>query len=309
MVIKRGKSGARLSAGDKVFDFFNALFMCIFMFVMFYPLYYTVIASISDMTQVGLGEVYILPKGFTLEAYRQVFNYKQIWIGYRNSLLYTSLNIVYNIGIMLPIAYALSKKQLNGRTAITFYFVFTMYFSGGMIPNYLLRAKTLQMSDTIWPMVVGSLAVMQTVVTRTFFNSSVPDELYESAEIDGANQFQCFFRIALPLSKPIIAVMALQFGVESWNAFFNALLYVNKASMQPLQLVLRQIILMNQQLGVVRDYSNMTEEQINNMEIRARLAESMKYSTIFIASAPMLIAYPFIQKYFVKGMLIGSIKG
>jgi len=295
--------------GDKAFDFFNNAFMFIFLLVMFYPLYYVVIASLSDITQVGLGNVFIWPNGFSLESYRQVFNYDQLWVGYKNSLIYMTLNVIYNLCILLPIAYALSKKYLIFRKQITFYFVFTMYFGGGMIPSYLLITQTLRLGDTIWVMVLGGLAVTQMVVTRTFMMVTVPEELYESAEIDGANQLTCFFKIALPLSVPVIAVMALQFGVGSWNAFFGALLYINRMSLQPLQLVLRSILTLPQRMNIASEISELSPEQFADLEIRARLAESMKYSVIFIASAPLLMAYPFVQKYFVKGLLIGSLKG
>ena len=297
------------TTGDKIFNVINIFILCVFTLIMFYPLYWTVIASFSDISEVGLGNVVLWPQGFSTEAYRQVFNHDAIWIGYRNSILYTTLSVIYSMVIMLPIAYTLSKRNLPGRVGVTFYFIFTMYFSGGMIPSFILIANTLGWMDTIWPMVIGGLAVFQMVVTRTFFMSAIPEELYESAEMDGASHLKCFFRIALPLAKPVIAVMALQFAVGSWNSFFGALMFLNRADLQPLQLVIRRIVILNAQIGIGVDVSTLTDEQINDMAVRQRLAESMRYSTIFIASAPMLIIYPFIQKYFAKGMLIGSLKG
>ena len=310
MVTRRSGLFNRISAGDKVFDIVNVIFMSLFMLIMLYPLYYTIIASLSDITQVGLGNVYLLPKGFSLDAYIQIFNHPAIWTGYKNSILYAVLYVLYNLAIMLPVAYILSKKQLFGRNVLTTYFLITMYFGGGMVPSYLLITQTLKINNTVWVMVLGALSVYNMVVTRIFFTTSIPDELYESAEMDGANQFSRFFRIALPLSTPIIAVQALFFTVYSWNSYFGALLYINKSDMYPLQLVLRSILIMNERLNANPELlAQLSPEQLADIEIRTRLAESMKYSTIFIGSAPLLIAYPFVQKYFVKGMLIGSLKG
>ena len=306
---KRKNNLAMDTFGDKVFNVTNITFLLVFTLVMIYPLYYTVIASLSDITQVGLGNVILWPRGFSLEAYRQVFNHRQIWVGYRNSVIYTVLGVAYNMFLMLPISYALSKKYMFGRSAVTFYFIFTMFFSGGMIPAYLLMVNTLGLMDSVWAMVLGGLPVFGMIITRTYFMTAIPEELHESAEIDGASHLTCFLKIALPLSKPIIAVMTLQFAVGAWNSFFGALLYLNRAEMHPLQLVIRNIVILNQNIGINADMSLLSDEMINDLAVRARLAESMRYSTIFIASAPMLLLYPFIQKYFAKGMLIGSLKG
>jgi len=310
MVKKRKKRYLNLDTrGDKVFNVVNIFLLCIFTIIMFYPLYWTVIASLSDISEVGLGNVVFWPESFSTEAYRQVLNHDAIWTGYRNSIIYTSLGVLYSMILMVPIAYTLSKKNLPGRTGITFYFIFTMYFSGGMIPHFILVANTLGLMDTMWALILGGLAVFQMVVTRTFFMSAIPEELYESAEIDGAGHIKSFFKIALPLAKPVLAVMGLQFAVAAWNSFFPALMFINRAELQPLQLVIRRIVILNAQIGIGADFSTMTDEQINDIAVRQRLAESMRYSTIFIASAPMLIIYPFIQKYFAQGMLIGSLKG
>lgn len=299
-----------LSLGDRVFDAVNAALMGVFLLIMIYPLYYTVIASFSDINEVGLGHVTLLPRGFTLDAYRQLLRNTWIWTGYRNSVLYTVLSVAYNLALTIPLAYALGKKKLFARKALTWFFLFTMYFSGGLVPSYLLRAQTLRMSNTIWALVLGGVSVYNTVVTRTFFQTSIPEELYESAEIDGANQLICFFRIALPLSAPIIAVMTLYNAVGSWNSYFSALIYITRREMYPLQLVLRGLLIENEQFTVNPELlqSLSADQQIEAM-VRSRLAETMKYSVIFVSSAPLLFAYPFVQKYFVKGMLIGSLKG
>jgi putative aldouronate transport system permease protein len=303
------KKSRRLSRGDRLFDAINYAAMGIFLIVMFYPLYYTLIASLSDINEVGLGRVYLWPRGFTLDSYRQVLDYAMIWSGYANSLLYTALGIAYNLALLLPLAYALSKKYLWGRGPVTWFFLFTMYFGGGIIPNYLLRTQTLHINNTIWVMILGATSTYYVIVTRTFF-ANIPGELYESAEMDGASQFRCFFQIALPLSAPIIAVIALFLAVDFWNSYFNAMIYITKRSMYPLQLVLRSILILNDQLTANPELiTSFSADEMKDLLVKQRLAQSMKYSTIFIGSAPLLIAYPFVQKYFVKGMMIGSVKG
>ncbi|MDR1060175.1 MAG: carbohydrate ABC transporter permease [Clostridiales bacterium] len=306
----RRRPTIRRSRGDMIFDAANYALMGLFLLIMLYPLYYTIIASVSDINEVSLGHVLFLPKGFTLDAYRQIVGNSLIWSGYFNSALYTVLGTAYGLIVMVPLAYALSKKFLIAKGFITWFFIFTMYFSGGMIPAYILRVQTLGMSNSMWVMVLGSVSVYNMIVTRTFFKAAVPEELFESAEIDGASQFRCFFSIALPLAVPIIAVMALFFGVSQWNSYFNALLYISDKAKYPLQLVLRNILILNEPMAIDKDMlTSMSAAQAQDQIFRQRLAESMKYSVIFIASAPLLIAYPFVQKHFVKGMLIGSVKG
>ena len=206
---KASKSAIRPTLGDRVFDTVNYILMSIFFLIMFYPLYYIVIASISDITQVGLGNVVLWPIGINFDAYIQVLNHDMIWTGYGNSIIYTVLNVVYNIVIMLPLAYALSKKYLFGRNTITWFFLFTMYFSGGLIPAYLLRTQYLGLNNTIWVMILGSVSVYYVVVTRTFFTTSIPDELYEAAEIDGAGRFKRIYHITLPCIMPVISVILI----------------------------------------------------------------------------------------------------
>ncbi len=276
---------------------------------MLYPLYFTVIVSVSDLNEVGLGHVFLLPKGFTLEAYRNVFINKDIWTGYMNSIIYASLGTLYALVIMLPVAYGLSKKDLFGRNVTTLFFLFTMYFSGGMIPSYILTQK-LGLMNTRLVMIVGPMSVYNMVVTRTYFVTSIPSDIYEAAYIDGAGEWRSFFKIALPLSVPIISVMALFFAVGSWNSYFNAMLYINNKKLFPLQLVLRNILILEQDMMMNREFfSSLGGDEQAAVMARARLAESMKYALIFIASAPLLAAYPFVQKYFVKGIMIGSLKG
>ena len=297
------------SLGDRAFNIINNVLMFLFLLIMFYPLYFTVIISVSDINEVGLGHVFLLPKGFTLEAYRNVFINKDIWTGYMNSIIYASLGTLYALVIMLPVAYGLSKKDLFGKNVTTLFFLFTMYFSGGMVPSYILTQK-LGLMNTRLVMIVGPVSVYNMIVTRTYFMTSIPSDIYEAAYIDGASEWRSFFNIALPLAVPVISVMALYFAVGSWNSCFNAMLYINNKKLFPLQLVLRNILILGQEMMMNREYfSSLSGDEQAIVMARARLAESMKYALIFIASAPLLIAYPFVQKYFVKGIMIGSLKG
>ncbi len=294
---------------DRIFDLINYSLLVIITLVMLYPLYFTVIASISDPYAVTRGEVVLLPAGFTLEAYQNVLEESRIWIGYRNSLLYMLFGTCFNLLLTIPCGYAWARKDLPLRRFFTWYLLIPMYFSGGMIPTYL-QIKSLNLLNTpIVLILVGGISIYNTIITRSFFQSSIPEEIYESARIDGANDFRCFFSIALPLAKPIIAVIALYYGVAHWNSYFNALLYVSKTDYQPLQLVLRSILLLNEGAMANLDIENADLDMILEMNRRAYVAQTMKYALIFIASAPLLTVYPFVQKYFVKGVMIGSVKG
>ena len=294
------------SKGDIVFGVINYILLLAIMVITIYPLYFIIIASVSNAHSVALGEVWFWPKGFNLNAYIDVFKEKSIWTGYLNTIVYTALGTLINLAVTIPCAYALAKKRLIGRNVIMGIFIFTMYFSGGMVPGYLL-VKNLGMLDTIWAMIIpGAVSVYNLIITRTFFASSIPEELYEAAKIDGCSEFRAFFTIALPLSAAIIAVMALYYGVGHWNEYFNALIYMSNQDKFPLQLVLRNILIMNQNINMTQ---SMTAEQAEYMAQQAQLAEAMKYAVIFIASFPVLAAYPFVQKYFVKGVMIGAVKG
>lgn len=296
------------STYDKIFDRLNVFFLCLVILIVLYPLYFTIIASVSNPYNVAQGEVVFFPIGFSLDAYINVLNNDIIWIGYRNTIFYTLFGVLINLIVTVPCAFALARRNLGGHNTIMIFFLFTMFFSGGLIPNYLL-VKQLGMLDTIWAMVIPSaMSMFNMIITRTFYKINIPEELYESAKIDGSNDFGMFFRIALPLSKPIIAVMALFYGVSHWNQFFAALIYLSKQDLFPLQLVLRNILLSNQLLSMENmDFA--TDDELQAIVKQVLMAESMKYSLIFIASFPVLAAYPFVQKYFVKGALIGSLKG
>ena len=296
--------------GDKVFDVINTIFMIILMFVMFYPLYYTVIASLSEPFDVARGNVSLWPVNPTLQSYRQVFAYTQIWVGYRNTILYTLAGTLFSLFLTIPAAYTLAKKYVMFRGPITFFFVFTMYFGGGMIPTFLL-VRDLGLIDTPWVMIIlGGFSVWNLIVTRVFFMTSIPEELFESARIDGASDFQQFFKIALPLAKPVIAVITLWYAVGNWNAFFNALLYIRDNNLEPLQLVLRRVLIQEQSVLNEEILSDALQPgELLDRVRRAHAAYTMRYAMVFIASLPLLVMYPFIQKHFVKGVMVGSLKG
>jgi len=294
---------------DKIFTAIVYAFIIFALFVCIYPLYYTIIASFSAPYAVYGGKVVWWIKEFTTKAYEMVIENEEIWRGYANSIYYTAFGTAFCLFLTIPAAYALSKKRMLGRSFLMGLFLFTMYFGGGMVPNYIL-IKNLGLLNTRLLMIInGGLSVYNLIVTRTFFQNNIPDELYEAARIDGSSELSIFTRIALPLSKPIIAVMALYYGVGRWSSYFSAMIYLNEEELQPLQVVLRRILILSQQAYDAMLESDVATEVLQEAAYRAQMALTMKYAVVFIASAPMLIAYPFVQKYFVKGVMIGSLKG
>jgi len=297
------------SISDRAFGIINTALVTIVMLIVLYPLYFTVIASFSNPYEIYKGNVLLYPAGFTWDAYKNVFKNSEIWQGYVNSIINTALTVVYSLAVTIPCAYVMSRKYFRGRGILTVFFVFTMYFGGGMIPGYLL-IKQLGLINTRWALIVGGgFSVYNMIITRTFYTTNFPDELYEAARIDGANELRIFVSVALPLSGAIIAVIALYNAVGSWNSFFSVLLYIDSKKLYTLQYVLRNILIQNQQMTIIESMNSMDSLQVEALLKRKLMAESMKYSIIFISSAPMLIAYPFVQKHFVKGVMIGSLKG
>ena len=277
--------------------------------VILYPLYFTVIASFSEPYEVVNGNVFLWIKGFTLDSYKQVFQMKEIWVGYRNTIFYTVCGTMLALFLTLPAAYALSKKFLALRNLVVAYFMITMYFGGGLLPTYL-QVKNMHLINKPYTLIIiGAFSVYNLIVAKTYFGTSIPGSLYEAAEIDGCTQFRQFVRIALPLAKPIIAVITLYYAVGYWNCYFNALIYVSDSDYYTLQLVLTTILSASS-----KALTGLNSETVDNMEVwvdamrKQYIAEAMKYSIIIIASLPMLIIYPFIQKYFVKGIMLGSVK-
>jgi putative aldouronate transport system permease protein len=261
---------------------------------------YIVSASFSNPLAVTAGEVWLLPVNFSLRGYEVTFQNPQIVTGYLNSLFYTVVGTFISVVLTVFVAYPLSRRDLYGSNVLMFLITFTLIFSGGLIPTYLV-VKELGMIDTRWALLIPqAVAAFQVIIARTFFRSAIPDELVEAAELDGCNDLQFLWKVVLPLSKPIIAVLALMYAVSQWNGYFDALIYLKSSDLQPLQLVLRNILILNTTSGTM-DAAAMAE--------RRQLADLLKYCLVVVGSVPVLLIYPFVQRYFVKGMLIGSIKG
>ena len=295
----------RISNSDKLFYAIVMTMMSVILFVTLYPLYYVVIASISDPNRVALGQVILLPKSVTFEGYRKVFNNLDIWIGYRNTIFYTVAGTLINLAVTLSAAYALSNRALIGARFVNLFMLFTMFFSGGLIPTYLM-IKSFNMLDTVWVMLLpGAASAYNIFVARTFFRSGSFTELEDAARIDGCSVFGTFFKIILPLSTALIAVMVLFYGIGHWNSYFNAMIYLSNRNRFSLQVFLREILVLNQ----MNDANTITAEQAELLSLQARIAELVKYVIIIVATLPVMIIYPFLQKYFVRGVMLGSIKG
>jgi putative aldouronate transport system permease protein len=285
-----------------VFTFANYIVLSLFLITILYPLIYIVSASISSSEAVIAGEVWLWPVRPTLDGYIAVFKHRLIWSGFMNSLYYTVVGTAINVVMTILAAYPLSRKDLYGKNVFMFLFVFTMMFSGGLIPTYLL-VKDLGLLNTTWAMLLpGALGVWNMIITRTYFQTTIPDELLEASQLDGCTDFQFVWKIVLPLSGPIIAVITLFYAVGHWNSFFNALIYLKNQKLYPLQLVLRDILVQNDvDMSMLMDVTEQAK--------REGLRELLKYSLIVVATVPLLVVYPFVQKYFVKGIMIGSLKG
>ncbi|WP_141431008.1 carbohydrate ABC transporter permease [Bacillus sp. 03113] len=289
------------SKGDRIFTVIVYMSLIMVALIIVYPLIYVLSASLSNPTLIARGEIWLFPKEFTFSSYAKVFQNHEMMIGYRNTVFYTVFGTAINIILTIMIAYPLSRKDFYGRNMIMFFIVFTMFFSGGMIPSYLL-VKNLGMLNTVWAVVIpGAVSVYNVIVMRTFFQS-IPEELKESAELDGCSNIQYLLYILLPLSKPIIAVMILFYGVSHWNGFFEALIYLTDRDKFPLQLFLREMLIQEDMAGM----ANYSDSSISDFMMKV---EGLKYAVVIIASLPMLILYPFLQKYFVKGVMIGALKG
>ena len=299
----------RYSWNDRIFLIVIYAVIIVITLACLYPLYFTIIASVSEAHDVYTGKVNLLPSKFTLEAYQLVFQNSSIWLGYANTIFYTVVGTMLNLLLTIPSAYALSKERMYGRSFLMTLFIITMYFGGGMIPNYLLL-KNLHLINTRWVLILcGGLSVYNMVVTRTYFQNNIPETLYEAARIDGASEFLIFLKMVIPLSAPIIAVITLYYAVGHWSSYFNAMIYLSDQELYPLQVVLRRILILNETAYQDATASGASAEELLSAERQAYMALTMKYALVFIASAPMLIVYPFVQKHFVKGIMIGSLKG
>ena len=292
----------KLSKADKVFSIFSYLFLFCCLLILLFPLLYILSSSLSSTNAVTSGRVWLLPVEPSLIGYKAVFKNSQILTGYANSIFYTIAGTTINVTMTILASYPLSRKDFFGRGQIMAFLTFTMLFSGGMIPTYIL-IQNLGMIDTRWAMLIPSaMGVWNVIIARTFFMNTIPEELYEAAELDGCSDIKFLIKIVLPLSSAIISVLALFYAVGNWNSYFNALLYLRDTDKFPLQIVLRNILILNKSKGEMLD-------DIDIMNKAKGLEELLKYSLIVIASVPVLLIYPFVQKYFVKGIMIGSIKG
>lgn len=300
----RKKNGHPVSDSfpDKVFNVTITIITFIFIILCAYPLIYVVSASFSDPMDIFAGKVWLLPSSPTLKGYKTVFDYPDVWIGYGNSVFYTVFGTLINVFMTVLAAYPLSRKDLKYRKPIIMLFTFTMLFNAGMIPNYLL-IRDLHLLNTRWALLLpGAISVYNMIIVRTFFMSNIPDELLESARLDGCSDFRFLLNIVLPLSGAVIAVITLYYAVGHWNQYFNAVLYLTDKNTYPLQVFLRNILLEN-------SINDLSAGSVANESERTYLNELLKYSLIVVASAPLLAVYPFIQKYFVKGVMIGAVKG
>jgi len=295
MVVKK-------SAGDRIFDFFNALFMICMIIVTLYPFIYVILASVSESRQlIGHHGLLLKPKGFSLMAYKLVFKNPNIVTGYRNTLFILVIGTIFNILLTSFGAYILSRKNFKFKNIMMVLIVFTMYFNGGMIPRYLMVYNNYHLGNSLWALILPqAISTWNLIVMRTSF-SSLPDSLEESAKIDGANDFVILFRIVLPLSKAVVAVMILFYGVSHWNSWFDSMIFLRERDLYPLQLILREILISNN--------TDTMLEGITGMDDREMVGKSIQYATIIVATLPILLIYPFIQKYFVKGVMVGALKG
>lgn len=290
------------SLEDKLLYGFVGIFLVVFTIMVAYPLVYVLSSSLSSGAAVSAGRVLLWPVDFSLRGYEAVFNHRNILSGYRNTLMYTVVGTAFNITVTMICAYPLSRRDMQWKKFYMIIFVITMYFSGGLIPTYMV-INNLGLINNFWVMVLpGLMGVYNMIVARTFIMSTIPLEVLESAQIDGCSDVHYFFRIVLPLSKAIIAVMGLFYGVSHWNAYFNAMIYLSKPAMYPLQLILRQILVLNQV-----SMNDMMDPELIAANIG--MADLLKFSLIVVATLPILAIYPFAQKYFIKGIMVGSLKG
>lgn len=297
----------RDSVTDRIFNVFLTIICAGALLIAFYPLYFVLMASMSDPQYVNSGRFLLYPAGFTLEGYQQVLADECVWIGYVNSIIYALGGILYGLVTAVPLGYALSRKELPCRKFLTGLFIFTMYFQGGMVPLYL-TVKELGLIDTrLIIIILGSFAMYNVIIVRSYFASSLPEELREASLIDGCGDLRYFVKIALPLAKPIIAVVTLYILIAKWNEFTNAMIYLNKRKLYPLQLYLRELLLTFSSMA--GSATGAMAADAETLERYHKLSQIIRYGFIVIASLPLLIAYPFVQKYFVQGVMIGSLKG
>ncbi|OIB02373.1 sugar ABC transporter permease [Paenibacillus sp. LC231] len=296
------------SKWDKIFLGSVYIYLSIALIVVLYPLIYILSASISSPQQVNSGAMWLFPKEITWAGYQLVFENPKIWNGYLNTIVYTGIGTLLNLTVTLPAAYALSRSDLVGRQLFLGFILFTMFFTGGLVPTYLV-VRNLGLINTMGALILPVAAsVWNIIVARTFFQTTIPKELQEAAYMDGCTNLKLFVRIILPLSAPIIAVMALFYGVSHWNSYFPALIYLNDESKYPLQMVLRQILVL-QEMTAETTGAAISGDAARAMSSKAETASLIKYGVIVVSTLPIVALYPFLQRFFVQGVMIGSVKG
>ncbi|KQT01069.1 carbohydrate ABC transporter permease [Cellulomonas sp. Leaf395] len=298
--LRRGRT-----LGDLLFSIGLGTFIVLVLFATLYPIYFVMIASVSDPTLVATGKVWVIPQGLSTFGYEQILADPRIWTGYRNTLLYTVVGTTLNLVVTLPAAYALSRREFAPRKFLMFFFAFTMFFSGGLIPIYLLYRDLNLLDNWLVFVIPSALNVYNLIIARAFFENSLPEELFEAATLDGVGYLQFFWRMAIPLSKAIIAVIGLYYLVQHWNDFFTGLIFVRDYEKQPLQIVLRDILLSNQAFAGGAGGAGGS----GGGAYAQQFADQIKYGVIIVSTLPVLLFYPFVQKYFEKGVMVGSVKG
>lgn len=291
----------RQPLGDRVLDVFFYTIMGLLAVVCAYPIWYVLVASISDSAYVNSGALILLPRSIHYEGYKYILKDASLWQGYLNTIIYVVGGTVFGLAVTLPAGYALSRKDFPGRGIFTFYLVFTMYFSGGLIPTYLVVRSLGLINTRLVLILLGSVSVYNMILVRTFFSSTIPEELREAAFVDGCTNTRFFLQFVLPLSKAIIAVIGMYLAVGHWNSYYNAMIYCMDRKLQPLQLYLRQLLFTNVDIDTGLDQELMAKQ--------AQIVSVIKYAVIVVATLPILCIYPFLQKYFVQGVMIGSLKG
>lgn len=300
----------RMSAGDRIFVCINGFLLFLFFVATLYPILFVLSASFSDPTAVATGKMILFPVKPTFQGYEFILQYKEIWTGYGNTIFYTIVGTMWNLFLTLPCAYALSRRDMGSRGVIMAVFMVTMYFSGGLIPGYL-NMRDLGLLDSRIGLVLNtSISVYNLIVARTFFANSIPWELHEASFLDGCTDFRIFLKIVLPLSSPIIAVLTLYYGVGHWNAYFNALIYLQDRTKYPLQVFLREILVQGRFAeALIQSGEVLSAEQMAELAKQSKTADMIKYGIIVVSTVPMMIIYPWMQKFFAKGVMIGSVKG
>ena len=303
------RSSIRHAKEDRLFYVLDVGLLGFTFLLVIYPLIYVVSSSFSDALEVVAGRVWLLPVKPSLEGYKAVFEYSELWLGYGNTIFYTVFGTIYNVVMTMLIAYPLSRRDCKGRGLLMFLFTFTLFFQGGLIPTYLL-IRSIGLIDTRAALIIPfAIGVWNVIITRTYLQSNIPGELYEAARVDGASNTRMLWSVVLPLSGPIIAVITLFYAVNHWNQFFNALVYIRRQELRPLQIILREILVLNSPGVIDQLMASASPEQVEALQARMYLQGLIQFALIVVATAPILAVYPFVQKYFVRGVMIGALKG